>query len=480
MDVVVDNVGPGPLTVHELALAGPGAASYSVEGPELPAVIAPGEEGLTVSVVFAPEAEMLYVGILQVRSDDPERAEADVSVVGWGERPCLAVDPVELDFGAVAVGDSRSQSVSVTNCGEVALNLLAAELAEGSSVDFAVAELPEGLGGEEGEGESAPLPAGATVEIVVVYTPDGPGDDGGRLILRTNVPDREIVEVDLVGRGGQPTPPSCLAEGRIAGDPEFGLHPDGENALETIPLATVELRGAGSSDPDGRIVAWRWHVLERPVDSGAEIQPNADQADVTFRLDLVGDYVFSLIVTDNAGLESVPDCRVVVQSRPSKDIHVQLVWDTPADEPDQQDAGVGAGSDMDLHLLHPLGEWFCAPRDVHWANPNPDWGVPFDRTDDPVLLLDDSDGAGPEIIEFDHPENNRVYRVGAHYFNDHGYGASFTTVRIFIRGVLHFEIANKRMSATDQFWYVALIAWPSGATTPVDQLFDVPPGEACN
>ena len=156
-----------------------------------------------------------------------------------------------------------------------------------------------------------------------------------------------------------------------------------------------------------------------------------------------------------------------------------LRGDTPAD-PDQTDTDFGAGADLDLHFLHPRSPgWFCSPWDIYFANPNPDWGVPFDAQDDPSLDIDDVNGAGPENINLDEPQNNGIYRVGVHYFNDHGYGPSFATVRIFIRGMLRFEVPNKRLVGTDAFWDVATIAWPSGHITPIDRVHETVPLPNC-
>ena len=49
---------------------------------------------------------------------------------------------------------------------------------------------------------------------------------------------------------------------------------------------------------------------------------------------------------------------------------VQLTWHTPAD-PDETD---NFGSDLDLHFLHPNGDWWDIPWDIHWMNLHPDWG----------------------------------------------------------------------------------------------------------
>ena len=158
---------------------------------------------------------------------------------------------------------------------------------------------------------------------------------------------------------------------------------------------------------------------------------------------------------------------------------VELVWNTPG-YPDQSDAGPEAGSDVDLHVAHPLADvgqdhdgdgspdpWFDQPYDVFWFNPHPNWGTPEIGADDPSLDRDDTDGAGAEVISLRRPENNAIYRVGVHYWSDHRYGPSTATVRIYIDSTRVFsETANL---VNHDLWDVATIAWPSGTVTAITQ-----------
>ena len=78
----------------------------------------------------------------------------------------------------------------------------------------------------------------------------------------------------------------------------------------------------------------------------------------------------------------------------------------------------------------------------------------------------------------DTPQESLVYQVAVHYFNDHGYRESWVTVRIYIDGVLRLEEVDELMEATDWFWEVAEIAWPSGEVTFVDRMSDSAPAGA--
>jgi hypothetical protein len=163
---------------------------------------------------------------------------------------------------------------------------------------------------------------------------------------------------------------------------------------------------------------------------------------------------------------------------PDNGIVVELVWTTPSD-PDPLDEGPETGADLDLHFLHPaatgqdvdgdgvLDGWFDQPFDCFWFNTHPNWGVLDPLVDDdPAFLVDDDDGAGPEIVAFEDPNEELTYRVGVHYWSDHGYGTSYATVRVFLQGALVFEMAEVELADHD-FWEVATIDAGTGLVTPI-------------
>ena len=150
--------------------------------------------------------------------------------------------------------------------------------------------------------------------------------------------------------------------------------------------------------------------------------------------------------------------------------------------PDERDTGPFAGSDVDLHVMHPDAPsspgasdrdgdgrpdpYFDQPYDCYWGNPQPDWGTPGDDGD-PGLDRDDTDGAGPEIVNLRQPEEGAAYRIAVHYGSDHGYGASLATVRLYVGGELVEEIASVGLDEYD-LWCVGAVHWPSGRFVPCE------------
>ncbi len=237
------------------------------------------------------------------------------------------------------------------------------------------------------------------------------------------------------------------------GEPVADAGPD----IEASPLDTIGLDGRGSYDPDGEeIVAMEWIMVSAPAGS------TADLFDVTsprpsFFADLAGDYVFDLTVQNESGVwDSSPD-QVVVTALPLEGFYVELSWD--------------AGNDLDLHLSQD-GADFYSFQDVSWCNPNPNWGG-SGAADDPSLDWDATDGFGPETITIEEPWDG-VYNILVHYYGENERdecvgpcAESVATVNIYLGGVL-VDSFSRDMTADNQVWYVADIAWPEYEVHEVD------------
>lgn len=244
--------------------------------------------------------------------------------------------------------------------------------------------------------------------------------------------------------------------------------------LYVLPLATLNC--TARTPGVGEWIPIRWEVAEAPPGSTSALVPSGER-EASFFVDLAGRFVLRATVEEGGCSYSDTVTQV---SRPDEDIHIQLVWHTPAD-PDETDVGLlpgtnfSSGTDLDLHLLHPHGCWGGSVWDCHFRTPTPNWGEPARSDDDPSMDIDDTDGAGPENINLDNPESGARYRVGVHYYNDHGYGLSYATVRVYIFGALAFESTDKELG-DDEWWVVGAIDWPTGQVSRIDDVFqDVPP-----
>ncbi len=268
-----------------------------------------------------------------------------------------------------------------------------------------------------------------------------------------------------------------------------------------VPQTVLHLKGDQSVAGSGATIAgYKWTV-KQPTGSMQTFLPSATYADPTFVANVGGEYTFCLDVTDNNGLSACTPACVTVTVIPTDELHIELVWDTPAD-PDQTDRGPALGADMDLHFASDLSQnpdvdcdgapdpWFDSTFDCFWYNPAPQWGAADPNVyDNPTLDLDDTDGAGPENLNLTQPEgtaaNPRWYAIGVHYKNDNGFGVSYATVVVYAFGAIALQVAKVPMNMLDM-WYVGKLNWPNQltgtSTPPLDICYQTTgskPGDVC-
>jgi len=289
----------------------------------------------------------------------------------------------------------------------------------------------------------------------------------------------EIAQADLAAVGDVPGAPDVLgaADAPVAaasGDPLAVIAV--QEGDHVVPQTLLHLKGGAATVPGGvPIKAYKW-MVQQPEGSYQLFLPSDTVANPTFLPNAAGQYQFSLDVWNANGVKSSSSAFFSVSVLPDNAIHVELLWDTPAD-PSATDIGPNAGTDVDLHFAHPMAAgldvdcdgaadpWFHQPFDTFWFNPKPGWGSADPAAgDDPTLDLDDTDGWGPENINLAGPEGTDTapvaYSVGVHYWNDHEYGASWATVNVYLFGTLAVQLSKVEMQPRDM-WYVGKINWPN-------------------
>ncbi len=523
----ITNAGEAPLLVSklditpnngkpiEVEIGGKTYKGGSVAVFEPPISVDP-QKSEPVIVTYTATSPAPYQDVIHVWTNDKGGTKKDgrhsVSVLANQKVPCLKIIPAtQVNFGFVPIGTEGSRKVILQSCGDADVRVTGLDLGDDKDDIFKLNTADvKGLGGKPvSEDNAIVLKTNEQVTVEVLCSPEEEKKDkDGKPAAYTasiGVADNTIQQDKKIALSCWGTKTNCPTPVIVSQEGE-----------EIIPQQELNLVGAQSfAGPNQKVDKWKWTVLKQPKGSGDhKFWPNAGAPDVKFgaktskdgtdyiTVNIAGEYVFQLEVWDDAGNEGCVAAKQTILVIPDQAIHVELLWDTPGDL-DKLDSGLGNGSDMDLHFAHPSAAaskicktpaemcgvnpckcqddldkdgkadpWFHGLYDVFWFNAAPNWGSQDPTVqDNPTLDLDDTDGWGPENLNLKEPENNKVYRVGVHYWDNHDYGDSTANVRIYILGVLKADMTSTVMSECD-FWWVKDIEWPSG------KLLDVSGGTA--
>jgi hypothetical protein len=193
--VRVINAGDRELVIGWVQLIGDdyGEFDWLTTSGELPGVLAVGAEGL-IDVTYRPTSGGEHTAALQIRSDG---GDVEVGLSGQMLAPRVCVEPLLLDFGNVALGETQTMDFTLTNCGLADLTLETIELNADSSPDFSILSSTQG---------PVVLPPGGSSEIRVAYRPQQAGSDSGGVDIFSDDPTSDPAThltgtVGLWGRG---------------------------------------------------------------------------------------------------------------------------------------------------------------------------------------------------------------------------------------------------------------------------------------
>ena len=381
------------------------------------------------------------------------------TVVGAAGTPLLEAEPCPLDFNVRPIDVTTSETVSLTNKGDIPMEIFDIRLDQArTSPEYeldSVPDLPFSLGPDASEVFEVSFRPNEETVFSGVYQIEHTDSAG----------DRTTTECTIFGTGGVNDCAIADPVGWILTDPEGRRGRDIDWAL---PLQVLVLDGSASFDPSGdQIVEYIWEIVEAPERAINGIRAFSgdpeNPAMAEYFLPLAGRYRICLSVVDDTGLECLDTQQcVTVVAIPEEAIAIELTWDNPTD-PDQTDS---EGSDVDLHFVKMPAPWFDPVYDAYYANEEPIW-----NPENPSLDIDDTDGVGPETVQLDNPDDCQWYAIGAHYFREQ-WGTAWPTVRIFINGRLVDEIVNQPLFSTDDFWDIARVHWPSGTVHRVNEIIE--------
>jgi hypothetical protein len=221
----LSNPGSVGVSISGVTLTGAGAAAYS-QTNNCPATLA-GNSSCSINVTLNTSAVGTFAATLAVAdnaSGSPQTATLTATVAGVAQ---AVLSPANLSFGAVNVGSTASQTVTLSNPGTATLNGI------GGMIGVNLPQFGFSLGTATPCGTS--LAAGASCTITVTFTPTGIAPVAGTFSLLDGV---GIQTVSLGGSGLQAIPTFT---------PNSVSFPD--TAVGAVsPAQTVQLTNTGNID----------------------------------------------------------------------------------------------------------------------------------------------------------------------------------------------------------------------------------------
>lgn len=384
----------------------------------------PGEERV-FDIGYTPSTAMEDRGWLAVRSIAPTERELLVDLWGNLWPPELLIEPLAIDFGNLLPGQTATEDIRISNIGGSPLFIDQITL-DGPSA-FSVAIPPLGR-----------LDAGETMLAPVTFAPAALAPDPFEGLVTITHDQGEPTEVTLLGESKNDPLAICRATPPV-------IH-------AWVDRSSFD--GSASYNPQGGpITRYRWELVRQPPGSAATLPIN-DQAIVpNFRPDLAGEYVASLVVTNDMGVESSP-CLATLTATITDDLWIEMYWERRAD-------------DMDLHLIAPGGQRET-DSDCYYSNcvgSGLNWGSLASSDDDPSLDFDDVPGRGPENINIATPAPG-TYGVYVHDYPGSVLNrGNVVTVNIYVFGTLAWQ-GTKEIVGEDSFNHFADVSFPDGVVTP--------------
>jgi hypothetical protein len=180
--VTISNSGNAPFTVTAYSCFG---AGFTVTGPAAPFTVAAGQSA-SFTAKFSPGASGDSTGDISIATTEPSTL-ATVALAGTGVVRKLSVSSTNLNFGNIAVGSTKSQTVTLTNTGTGSVTISQA-IPSGASIGIAGLTLPETIA------------AGSSGQFSVTFTPATAGNITGSISIVSDATNSPLA-ISISGTG---------------------------------------------------------------------------------------------------------------------------------------------------------------------------------------------------------------------------------------------------------------------------------------
>ncbi|MGK0361469.1 MAG: hypothetical protein ACI9U2_003787 [Bradymonadia bacterium] len=246
--VFIENLGNADLTIESIALALAPAPNneqftlHGLEGVEWPLVV-PAESLFEFGINYHPTVDGVHETAIVITNNDADEGVTTVPVRGRVRAPCIAVNPMAMNFGRVALNqDSARNQMQIVNCGDLPVLIEDINIM-GEGYRFAPVDAdPIGQA----------LDPRATVTIEVWYENSGLAEGvlaDGILTVINDTPNTPEIPVPLqVVGGGAPTCDLLVIPERV----NYGLVARGRAVSRDLQVVN---RGTGACEITSEVLA---------------------------------------------------------------------------------------------------------------------------------------------------------------------------------------------------------------------------------
>jgi hypothetical protein len=176
----------------------------------------------TIMVQFTPSQSGPQTGMLMITSNAPEPVMVPLQGEGGPPQPDIDVNPKDLSFGGVAVGNRLDQTLMVRNVGTATLRVSKLSFSNTAfTLIFPTAPFE--------------VRSGRLVSLTVRFMPPAVGPQMGNLTIESNDPDEAMVVVPLGGEGIQSVPDIDVTPTSL----NFGSVGYGQSATRTLTVRNL-------------------------------------------------------------------------------------------------------------------------------------------------------------------------------------------------------------------------------------------------
>lgn len=229
----ISNTSKEPVSFETLRVSGVGFKLSPIKTP----FTLPSGKAITVTLAFAPTSATSAAGSLALSSSDLE-APVSVPLAGSGEKatPQLQSHPSSLNFGAVTVRTTSTQTVTLKNTGNVPLTINSVALPNSA---FSTAGLSSGVS----------LAPGQNLEFKLAFRPLGSGSVSGALSIASSSL-ASPVKLALAGSGTSTNTPTSTPPAASAHTVSLAWSPSASSVI-----GYHVYRGTSSGGPYSRVSA---------------------------------------------------------------------------------------------------------------------------------------------------------------------------------------------------------------------------------